>query len=203
MAGEGRHALAALCALGLALPARAGELVLKVHDMAGGVSDPPVVVLGEARFAPRDDGAPPDATAGDHVYTVLAPGLTGAHGEVRVTSGARTWNGGFALTGGESVLLVGLEANGFATASTRDLPLGGAPPADAQGAPAPAAHEGRAGEHPPEPASGGVAGGLPRPMNHEAGTPTRHGGPPEGTWIGLLGLVVAGGLLGWAARVRG
>jgi hypothetical protein len=203
MAAERRCAVVALIALGVTGPARAGELVLKVHDMAGGVSDPPEVVLGEARFTPRDDGVPPDATAGDHVYTALAPGLSQAHGEVRVTSGARTWTGGFALTGGEAVLLVGLEANGFAAASTRDLPLAGAPPSQGMSPPTPAPHAGGAGAHPAEPSSGGVAGGLPRPMNHEGGTPTGHGGPPEGTWIGLLGLLVAGGLLGWAARARG
>jgi hypothetical protein len=119
---------------------------------------------------------------------------------VSVTSGGRTWTGGFALRGDETVLLVGLEANGFAAAGTRDLVLGGSP--DAQVAP-PGGMAGAptgtvAGE-----ASGGVAGGPPRPMNPGEGSPPRHGGPPEGTWIGLMGLIVAGSLLGWAARARG
>ena len=40
---------------------------------------------------PRDDGVPPDATAGDEIYTAHVPAFSGATVDLAVTAGDRSW----------------------------------------------------------------------------------------------------------------
>lgn len=191
--------------------ALARDLDLKVHDMKGVVSGELTVELGEpgkepVRFVVRDDGTAPDAVAGDKMYTARVEGLSVDHGAVVVRAGERTWQGGFRFeTPNDPVLLIGLEENGFAAASTREVMF---VPQDRMSPGAPGTPGGSAS------ASGGAPGGgsgAPPDGGGEAAgavatrkAPSRIGAP-DGMWLGwgIAALVVAGlGAIAWAGAGR-
>ena len=131
--------VAGLCvALGASGRAHARDVTLKVHDMAGALpagTRVEVQLLQDngaplgAPLLPRDDGTPPDAVAGDHLYTAPLAGLVADHGGLTVQAAGRTWTGGFAYDAtSDAVLLVGLEPSGLAAASTRELSFAQGPP---------------------------------------------------------------------------
>ena len=157
----------------LAALAHARDVDIKVHDMKGGVTGGEVSVAltgsgGSATFTCRDDGAAPDAVAGDHMYTARAEGLAVENGKVAVEAAGRTWEGGFQFDAqSDPVLLVGLEANGFAAASTREIMFMPDQPADRGPAPPP----------------GGGTGAPPPPSPTE---PRARTGLPDGMWLGWV-----------------
>lgn len=118
--------------------AHARDVTLKVHDMAGALpagTRVEVQLLQDngaplgAPFLPRDDGAAPDAVAGDHLHTAPLAGLVADHGGITVRAAGRTWTGGFAYDAtSDAVLLIGLEPSGLAAASTRELSFAQGPP---------------------------------------------------------------------------
>ncbi len=110
----------------LAIPlALAREVDVKVHDMQGVVTGDVHVELvgpgGKTSFDPKDDGADPDKIAGDHMYTSHGD-VAAENGEVVVTGGGKTWRGGFAFDiDSDAVLLIGLQPDGLAGASTKEV----------------------------------------------------------------------------------
>jgi hypothetical protein len=197
-----------------ATAAWARDIDLKVHDMKGALAggSEVQVELGEEggtpqKFTCRDDGKSPDAIAGDRLYTTHVDGLTLDHGTVTVHAEGKTWTGGFRFDeGSDPVLLVGLDAAGFAAASTREvmfvpqepmLPPGspGADGANPQpGGPPPGVPGGQTGMPPASEGSGGAAPGG------KAATRT---GLPPGMWLGwVVGAAAVAGL-GAAARAGG
>ncbi len=155
--------------------AQARDVTLKVHDMAGALpAGTPVEVqllrddggpLG-APLLPRDDGAAPDAVAGDHLYTAPLVGLAVDHGGLSVRAAGRTWTGGFAYDAtSDAVLLVGLEPSGLAAASTRELSFAQGPPVG--GVPSSGVRPGDQGTE-----------GGPAPLRNAS--PSNPGSPPSG-----------------------
>lgn len=169
----------------LVAAALARDVDVKVHDMQGAVSGPVVVELagpgGTVALEPRDDGAAPDAMAGDHLYTARAEGLALENGNVSVRAGGRTWQGGFQFDAqSDPVLLIGLEPSGFAAASTREIVFTPDQPAQGRGPAAPDA-------------------AAPPPA------PKARTGVPTGTWTGWgIGAVCLAGLgaLAWVGARR-
>lgn len=182
----------------------ARDIDLKVHDMRGVVTGDVTVELGEPGQAPlvypcRDDGQPPDAIAGDRLFTARVEGLPLDHGTVVVRAAGRVWQGGFRFEAqSDPVLLVGLEEGGFAAASTREVMFvtqgrtggPGATPAPG-GAPAPDPAAVRPAEVGPAPGGGSTQARK---------APTRSGAP-EGLWLGWGVAALALGALGVAAHV--
>lgn len=60
----------------------------------GGVPEVTATGAGSesVELGPQDDGVPPDATAGDEIYTAHVPAFTGASVELHVTAGDRSWS---------------------------------------------------------------------------------------------------------------
>ncbi len=196
--------------IALVVAALAADIEVKVHDMTAALPADAVVTVvirgndgTTLELAPRDDGAGPDAVAGDHLYTAVAPSMTVRDGGVRVEAAGRSWEGGFAYdASSDPVLLIGLERNGFAAASTREIQFapGAGPGAVPAGAPVP----GVPGTTGPIGAPGAAAG-PPR-----EGDPPAGGGPraglPDGVWVGwlvVLGAIGATAFAAWAGARRG
>lgn len=112
--------------------ADAREVDVKVHDMQGVVTGDVHVELvgpgGRTAFDPKDDGADPDKIAGDHMYTAHGD-VPAENGEVVVTGGGKTWRGGFGFDlDSDPVLLIGLQPDGLAGASTKEVMFVPEPP---------------------------------------------------------------------------
>lgn len=165
----------------LAFAAR--DIDLKAHDMGGTVTGEVSVALigpgGRAEFVLRDDGAAPDAVAGDHLFTARAEGLELEDGQVEVRAGDKLWQGGFRFDAqSDPLLLIGLEPNGFAAASTHEVVFVPDQPA-------------------PERAPQAPAAATPAPKGRT--------GLPDGMWagwaVGAAAFVGLGALV-WAAARR-
>ncbi len=187
--------------------AAARDVDLKVHDMAGALGAEPVSVElagagGTVRAEPRDDGVAPDAVAGDHLYTARLEGLTVEVGSVRVRSGERSWEGGFAFdANSDPVLLVGLEPSGFAAATTREiafLPGAGGPSRPGASPPGPTVPAATPGAPPAAVGAGGAS--RPEPLVEQARRTV-----PEGMaagWAVLVASVATVTAAAWAAARR-
>ena len=109
----------------LLLPALAREVSIKIHDRDGTLPENLTVEISGAgttrTYTPRDNGEDGDVVAGDHLFTAKAE-LPVDSGKVKVTAGAKSWTGEFLFEEtSDPVLLVGLEPNGMAAASTHEV----------------------------------------------------------------------------------
>jgi hypothetical protein len=179
----------------LVMLAMAEEIAVKVHDKDGLLTGEVTVEVSGPGFSRsymvKDDGQEPDVLAGDHLFTASATDISVTSGKVKVVAGGKSWLGDFMFEeNSDPVLLIGLEGQGRAAASTHEVvffpdqgsgthPLGMNPPGS------PGSNAPQAGMLPPLP------GAAPQGMldNRPA--------TPKGMWLGFV--VLAASMAGLGA----
>lgn len=161
----------------LVAAAAANEIELRLDDLQRAVNGPLTAELvgpgGRAVLRPHDDGVAPDDARGDGVYTAHAT-VPASSGQLVVTDGTRTWQGGFTFTpdpdGARVRLAVRLEASGLAALVRTGMAPGGGAPGGAPGA-IPAGAPGGAGSGGALDAAtpGGASGGGVAPGGSSGG----------------------------------
>ena len=145
------------CLLALASPAWAQDegagprgFLLEVTSPSAPLGGAPEVTASGAGsesvdLGPKDDGVPPDATAGDEIYTAHVPAFSGATVDLRVTAGDRSWTTSVSLDADRPFSRVTLELGSDGDVVATPIAGGGIegqplPPADGP-APQPVAQQ--------------------------------------------------------------